>query len=153
MEEVGRLRGRAPVELLSAPGAGRRRARPGQVAGEFLVVVSAVLILFFMFFALYSGQLVNSAQAGDSIVAMRVASAVQSAIDYAYLAGDGAEYNVSIRTSGVNVTVSGGEVVASSRYGVHYQPLLTDNVNSTVIVAGPAIFRNRGGVIEIVQPA
>ena len=113
------------------------------------MVVSVMLVLFFMFYWLYSNQVVNSLQANDNIVTMRVASEVQSAIDYVYLAGDGTEYNTTIRTSGVNVTIADGEVVARSAYGTHYLPLLTDDVNATDIYPGDITIRNNGGVIGI----
>ncbi len=114
-----------------------------------MVVVSAVLLLFFMFYLLYAGQITNSAQADSNIVAMRVASAVQSAINYVYLAGDGAQYNATIRTSGMTVTIAGGVVEARSASGAHYLPLLTDKVNATEIHAGSMMIRNSGGAILI----
>ncbi len=120
-----------------------------QVAAEFMVVVSVILVLFFMLYMIYSSQLVNSQQANSNIVTMRVASAVQSAIDYVYLAGDGTVYNTTIETSGTNVTIANGVVEASSVYGAAYLPLLTDNVNATNISTGNMIVRNSGGVISI----
>lgn len=114
-----------------------------------MMVVSAVLLLFFMLYLLYAGQITNSRQADDNIVAMRVASAVQSAINYVYLAGDGTEYNATIRTSGMNVTIADGVVEARSVSGADYLPLLTDNVNATEIHAGSMMIRNSGGVIRI----
>jgi hypothetical protein len=108
-----------------------------------------VLLLFFLFYMLYANQIVIAGQANDNMVSMRVASAVRSAINYVYLAGDGTQYNATFRTSGINVTIEAGEVVARSAFGASYMPLLTDRVNATSIGTGNVIIRNHGGVIGI----
>jgi hypothetical protein len=91
----------------------------------------------------------NSEQADSNIVTMRVASEVQYAIDYVYLAGGGTVYNTTILTSGTNVTIGNGVVEADSVYGTAYLPLLTDDVNATNISAGNYVISNDNGAILV----
>jgi hypothetical protein len=120
-----------------------------QVTGEFIIILSVMLILFYMFYALYANQTINSYQANERIVSMRVATEVQSAINYVYLAGDGTAFNTSIRTSGINVTISNGVVEARSQFSEYDLPLLTNRINITTINPGTVVLRNNRGVIGI----
>ena len=120
-----------------------------QVTGEFMIILSVVFILFYIFYALYANQIVNSYQADASITSMRVASGIQAAINYVYLAGDGTTFNTSIRTSGINVTISNGVVEARSEFSEYDLPLLTNRINATTINPGDIALRNNLGVIEI----
>jgi len=128
---------------------GVRRIMRAQVTGEFMVILSVVFILFYIFYALYANQIVNSYQADESITSMRVASQVQSAINYVYLAGDGATFSTSFRTSGMNVTISNGVVEARSEFSEYDLPLLTNRINMTTINPGDITLRNDHGVIGI----
>ncbi len=129
----------------------KMRLCKAQVTGEFMIVLSVMLVLFYIFYALYANQIVISYQADEKIMAMRVASSVQSAINYVFLAGDGASYNTSIRTSGMDVKIINGVVEAHSGFSSYYLPLLTNRVNVTTINAGDISIRNNLGAIEIVQ--
>ena len=127
----------------------KAKVAKAQVTGEFMVVLSVMLILFYVFYMLYANQIVNSYQADERIVAMRVAAAVQSAINYVYLAGDGTVYNTSIRTNGMNVTIMNGVVEVRSDFSGYYLPLLTNRINTTTINPGDMTIRNNLGVIEV----
>jgi len=120
-----------------------------QVTGEFLVVLSAMLLLFYVFYLLYMDQVANSFQANEKLTAMRIASGIRAAINYVYLAGDGSVYNTTIRTQGYNVTLINGVVGVESDFAAYYLPLLTKNVNATTVNQGEVVFRNDDGVINI----
>lgn len=120
-----------------------------QVTGEFMIILSAMLLLFYIFYMLYIGQVTNSWQANEKLVAMRVASGIRSAINYVYLSGDGTVYNTTIRTHGYNVTIYGGVVGVQSDFAAYYLPCLTPNINASTVNQGDVMFRNNGGLIEI----
>ena len=122
---------------------------PGQVTGEFMIILSVMLLLFYVFYMLYIDQLTNSWQANEKLVAMRVASGIRSSINYVYLSGDGTVYNTTIRTHGYNVTINNGVVGVESDFAAYFLPLLTANINATTINQGDVVFRNDGGVINI----
>jgi hypothetical protein len=155
LEKGRRLRGQESVGFLNPPAAldslshVRTKSVRGQSASEFIVIFCLIMLLFFMFYALYTNQIVISYQANEKIICMRVATAVASAIDYVYLAGDGTVYNTTIRTSGMNVMVSNGIVVASSNFSSYSFPLLTKSMNDTPIYPGSITITNRNGVISI----
>lgn len=127
----------------------KRKTRNAQVTGEFMVILSAMLLLFYVFYMLYIGQLSNSWQANEKLVAMRVASGIRSAINYVHLSGEGTEYRTTIRTHGYNVSISNGVVGVESNFAAYYLQLLTSNINTTTVKQGDVVFRNNGGLIEI----
>lgn len=114
-----------------------------------MVVLSAMLLLFYVFYLLYMDQVANSFQANEKLTAMRIASGIRAAINYVYLAGDGSVYNTTIRTQGYNVTLINGVVGVESDFAAYYLPLLTKNVNATTVNQGEVVFRNDDGVINI----
>lgn len=120
-----------------------------QVTGEFMVILSAMLLLFYVFYILYIGQVSNSWQANEKLVAMRVASGIRSAINHVHLSGDGTVYNTTIRTHGYNVSINNGVVGVESEFAAYFLPTLTTNINATTVNQGEVIFRNNGGLIEI----
>lgn len=120
-----------------------------QVTGEFMVILSAMLLLFYVFYMLYIGQVSNSWQANEKLVAMRIASGIRSSINYVYLAGDGTVYNTTVRTHGYNVTINNGVIGVESDFAAYYLQLLTDNINTTTIEQGEMLITNNKGVIEI----
>jgi hypothetical protein len=120
-----------------------------QVTGEFMVILAAMLLLFYVFYMLYFGQVINSWQANQKLVSMRIASGIRSAVNFVYLSGDGTVYNTTIRTHGYNVSISNGVVGVESDFSAYYLPMLTNNINATTVNQGEVIFRNNGGMIEI----
>jgi len=119
-----------------------------------MIVLSVMLLLFFIFFLIYANQITISHESADRITTERIASGIRAAINYVYLAGDGAEYNASFAygLSDVNVSVYGGTVDAQSDVAQYSLPLLTQNVNETYVSPGNVMIRNDGGMIEISQP-
>jgi hypothetical protein len=123
--------------------------RAGQVSGEFMVILSAMLLLFYVFYMLYIGQLTNSWQANEKLVAMRIASGIRSAINHVYLSGEGTVYNTTVRTHGYNVSIHNGVVGVESDFAAYYLPTLTRDINATTVNQGEVVISNRGGVINI----
>ena len=125
----------------------------GQATEEFMVVLSALLLLFYIFYTLYIGQISTSHSAMDRLKAASIAGGIRSAINYVYLAGDGAVYNATIAFGNrpMDVLVSGGTVSVMSDVTSYSLPLLTDNMNATSISQGGIGIRNNGGAIEIYQ--
>ena len=120
-----------------------------QVTGEFMVVLSAMLLLFYVFYMLYISQVSNSWQANEKLAAMRIASGIRSSINHVYLAGDGTIYNTTVRTQGFNVTLINGVVGVESDFAAYYLPLLTNRISATTVSQGEIIITNNKGVIEI----
>lgn len=120
-----------------------------QASTEFIVVLSVIMVLFFIFYSLYADQFVNSRQSSEKIAAMTTAISVRNAINYVYLAGDGTQYNTSLKIVNMNVSVHDGVVWAQSDFGSYYAPLLTSKINTTTINGGDVLIRNNKGLIEI----
>jgi len=122
----------------------------GQQSAEFFVVIAVIMFIFLVFLVIYQGQNVNLLQSQDSVSAMERAYSLASAINYVYLAGDGASYNFTFRKySNENVSISGRAVQCSKNYVVAQAPLLTDQVNATIVGGGEMLIKNNEGVIEI----
>jgi hypothetical protein len=123
-----------------------------QVTAEFLVVVSALAAIFLIFYVVYFGQNINLTQSQDSIAAMRNAYALSAAMNYVYLAGEGAQYNFTLRKEqDENVTISNLSVESSRTHAVAQAPLLEGNTNASSVNGGQMVIRNNDGVIEIGQ--
>ena len=121
-----------------------------QVSLEFMVVFSALFAMFLLVFALSFGGNGNLVQIQDSAASMRNAQSIAAAINYVYLAGDGASYNLSISNvlNTENITVS-SHVVSSARRNVYSSaPLLNGKMNFTFLGRGNVILTNNGGEID-----
>ncbi len=124
-----------------------------QVTAEFLVVLSALMTIFLIFYVVYSGQNLDAAQGRDSLLTMRDAYSLSNAINAVYLAGDGASYNATIAYSGPdeNLSVSPLYVEAARGEAVAQSPLISGAINSTAINGSQAVITNSGGAIGIAQ--
>ncbi len=107
----------------------RGRGRPrGQIALEFIVVYSVVLIVFLLVFAIISGQRAASLNAQQASIARIEAQEIASYMDRAVSAGSGyyssvslaqglgsVPYNIYITTSGVVIvnSTAGGQPVSA----------------------------------------
>lgn len=120
---------------------------------EFLVVYSALLLIFVVVFAIIFGSEVVLAQAGDTVAARRDAQAVAAAINFAYLAGDGASYSFEApRTGGMeSITISDYTVTAKRAHATASAPLLHADVNASGIEGGNMTISNTGDGIDVAQ--
>ena len=124
-----------------------------QVSSEFMVVFSALLMIFVVVFTMYFGGSLNLFQTQGSVASYRNAYAIASAINFAYLAGEGASYNLTISRLGneENVTVSDFGVTSERPGASASAPLLDADVNTTSIGRGSIVITNKNGGIGIAQ--
>lgn len=122
-----------------------------QSSPEFLIVFAALLMIAVMVFAIYFGGSLNLFQSQDSAAALRNAYAVAAAINYVYLAGDGASYNFTLTNvlNGENITITDYEVASSRPQASAYAPLLDANVNVSSLGRGDMSITNNRGEIDI----
>jgi uncharacterized protein (UPF0333 family) len=122
-----------------------------QISFEFMIVFSVLLTISMIVFAISSGTDLNLAQIRDSVAALRNAHSAAAAINYVYLAGDGASYNFTPANimNGENITLSGHAVTSWRPYATISAPLLDARVNASSLGRGDIIISNNGGEIDI----
>lgn len=121
-----------------------------QASLEFLIVFSALLTLFLVVFALSFGGNGNLVQIQDSAASMRNAQSIAAAVNYVYLAGNGASYNLTISNvlNAENITLSSHVVSSTRRNAYSSAPLLNGKMNFTSLGRGNVILANNGGEID-----
>jgi uncharacterized protein (UPF0333 family) len=124
-----------------------------QVSSEFMIVVSALAMIFIIVFFISAGGSTNLRQAQDSSAALRNAYAAAAAINYVYLAGDGASYNLTLKNlaEGENITISSYAVTSERPRAYASVPLITGSVNASSLEGGQALMTNNRGRIDVTQ--
>jgi uncharacterized protein (UPF0333 family) len=124
-----------------------------QASFEFMVVLTALLMLFIIVFVITSGGRSNLLQAQDNSAASRNSYSVASAINFVYLAGDGASYNYTSRNAPpeMNTTITGYTVTTQWMGAWISAPLLDGRVNESSMGTGSFVITNNGGEIDISQ--
>jgi uncharacterized protein (UPF0333 family) len=124
-----------------------------QVSFEFMVVFAALMMIFVAMFALYFGGSLNLFQAQDSAAAQRDAQSVAAAINYVYLAGDGASYDFTLANmaGAENVTISDYSVTSDRPKASASAPLLDAGTEPDSLPAGNAVISNNQGEINITE--
>jgi hypothetical protein len=122
-----------------------------QVSSEFMVVYTALMILFVVMFTIFFGSDRNLLQTADSVSAMRNAQALASAVNYVYLAGDGASYDYTIGSldEDENLTMSDFSVTSESPEAYASAPLLDGKRNATALGPGSINIANNRGEVHI----
>lgn len=122
-----------------------------QVSSEFMVAYTALLMIFVMVFVIYSGGTLNLFQVQDSLAAFRNAQSAAAAINYVYLAGDGASYSFTAANLAdqENITISDYGVTSDRPQGSASVPLLDAETNTTSIARGSMTITNNRGEIDI----
>lgn len=125
-----------------------------QISIEFLISLSVLLVIFLIFSVVYSGQMTNLFQTQNNLELTKKGYALANAVNYVYLAGDGATYNFT-----TSVSNSGGEnisaydnIVEADRSGASVQvPLIIRGlVNRTINTSkGNIIIWNNQSVITL----
>lgn len=121
-----------------------------QASLEYMVVFSALLVVFLVMFALSFGGGGNLGQIQDSAASMRNAQSIAAYLNYVYLAGDGASYRTYLSgvAEGENITVA-PHTVSSSRRNVYSSAALLDGkMNFTSLPRGSVTISNSGGEID-----
>lgn len=120
-----------------------------QVSSEFMIVYSAVFTLFLVLFFVYFDGSLNLFQTQDRVMALRNAHSIASAINFVYLAGDGASYKFTMSNikNQENITVTDYAITSTRPYASAGAPLLDANVNTSTLGRGNiTIINNRGGI-------
>lgn len=122
-----------------------------QVSPEFLMVYAVLLTIALILFVVYFNGNINLFQNQDKAVALRNANSIAAAINYVYLAGNGASYRftVSGTTTNENITLNDYSVSSTRTHGSASAPLLDANVNETYLERGEIRITNNRGDIHI----
>jgi uncharacterized protein (UPF0333 family) len=122
-----------------------------QVSSEFLVVFSALLLIFVVVFTIFFGGNLNLDNAQDSAASQRNAQSAAAAMNFVYLAGDGASYNYSLTglEETENITMSGFSVTSEGDYTSASSPLLDGKMNSSRLEEGKMVISNEAGEIYV----
>lgn len=125
----------------------------GSISSEFLVVFGLMLLIGLVFYSFQVGESINIQQIREKLAAHRNALAASTALNYVYLAGDGAQYNFTLPyvIDRENITIYEGSVESRRGGTLSSAPLLSSKTNSTTMKGGRTILRNSRGVIEIEQ--
>lgn len=123
----------------------------GQVSFEFLIVYSALLSIFLIALYIYFNGSTNLAQIQEMAVTKTNSRSVASAINYVYLAGDGAKYNFTttaiLSSPKENITISNLSVESKRGFSQSSTQIITSNISSYTINRGNVQIRNdRGGI-------
>ena len=121
-----------------------------QASIEFLIVFSALLGIFLVVFALSFWGEGNLVQIQDSAASMRNAQSIAAAINYVYLAGDGASYNLAISNvlDAENIALSSHAVSSTRRNAYSSAALLNGKMNFSSLGKGKVVLTNNGGEID-----
>lgn len=127
-----------------------RRLR-AQTNAEFLVALAGVLLLVYILIIAEGGQKVNLQQSASTLETMKEAYEFAHAVNYVWLAGDGASYRFVFGERGTRVRMYEGYVEATDNVSVSTDALVTASVVPANISGGMATIRNRNGVITVEQ--
>lgn len=123
----------------------------GQVSFEFLVVYSALISIFLIALYIYFNGATNLIQIQERAVTQSNSRAVASAINYVYLAGEGAKYNFTtsriLNSPKENITISNFSVESKREFSQSSTQIINSNISSYTINRGNVQIRNiRGGI-------
>jgi hypothetical protein len=120
-----------------------------QASSEFIVVYTSLLLIFVVVYSILFGGNSNMFRVQDLVAAQRDAQSVAAAMNFVYLAGDGASYNLTPQktVAGENITISDFGVSAERPDAYASSPLLDAQVNSDYLRNGSVVIRNiKGGI-------
>ena len=122
-----------------------------QVSLEYMIVLSLLLTIFLVIMTVTFGFNMNLFQVQDSKAALRNAHSVAAAINFVYLAGDGASYNLTLTNvmNKENITIHDYSVTSERPYASASAPLLNAKMNTTSIGKGSIKITNDNGEIRV----
>ncbi|MCI0503676.1 hypothetical protein L0Y65_03105 [Candidatus Micrarchaeota archaeon] len=122
-----------------------------QASAEFILVITLLLFIFLIFYVVYVDQASNLVRSRERLSATHEAYALSIAMNYVYLAGDGAslEYPLPFHDGRGNLTVSGAVVESAQGEAVSQSPLLANIQNATQVSSAQVTIRNNGGVLSV----
>lgn len=123
----------------------------GQTSFEFMVVLSALLMLFIIVFSVSAGGQTNLAQARETVFAQRNAFTAATAMNFVYLAGGGASYDITLGAVQDDENITIGEYSVTSMRGAAAagSPLLNGRTNTSLLSRGEYRISNDGGEIHV----
>ncbi len=115
------------------------------------MVYAALMLIFVVVFAILFGGNFNLFQAQDLAAAQRDSQSIATAINFVYLAGDGASYNFTPQDlgPGENITITSFGVGAQRPYDYASAPLLDGQTNASSLGTGSVVISNQAGGIYI----
>ncbi len=128
---------------------GCQKGMKAQISSEFLVVFSMLLMVFLVMYTIFFGSNIDLNQSQNALRAERDAMALAAAINFVYLAGEGAGYNLSMGAlpQGEIITVSGTGVSCEIGKAFGSAPLLTGATSPSGNMSGNVNITNRGGEV------
>jgi hypothetical protein len=122
-----------------------------QTSFEFMVVLAALLMLFMIVFSISIGGSGNLLQARETVSAQRNAYAAAAAMNFVYLAGDGARYNLTLGSvaDGENITISDYSVTSMRDTVSAGAPLLDGRSDASALSRGEFQISNEGGEVHV----
>lgn len=125
----------------------------GNISAEFLTILAALMIIFLIFTVTYSGQNLNIMHIKEMLSGRQTAYSVATAVNYVYLAGDGAQYrfNVIGKDNDENITFFSHSVESRRGAEVSSAPLLNGDINVSTLDERSVVIKNNDGVIGIDQ--
>ena len=129
--------------------------KKSQVATEFILILSILLIVFLSFMVFHERRETEFLGKQDELAAKITAEKVAISINAAYLLGDGAIHKIIIpdkqKIDSISISPQSREVITSYK-GRHYSyPLLTSNISEQILVNRTYTIYNRQGEIIIVS--
>jgi uncharacterized protein (UPF0333 family) len=129
--------------------------KKGQVTFEFMVVYSALLTIFLIAIYIYFDGSQNLFQAQDTAASTSNSKAIASAINFVYLAGDGAAYNFTasniLNQTKENITITNYSVNSKREHGSASAQIINSNISASAIIRGNILISNNRGGINIQQ--
>jgi len=116
-----------------------------------MIVLASLLMLFMIVFSITIGGSTNLLQARETVSAQRNAYAAAAAMNFVYLAGDGASYNLTLGSvlDSENITVSDYSVTSARDTVSASAPLLDGRMNASALSRGEFLISNEGGEIHV----
>ena len=118
---------------------------------EYMVIISLLLTVFLVMMAVSFSSNINLFQLQDSKAALRNSYAVASAINFVYLAGDGASYDLTLTDvmNEENITIYDYSVTSERPYASASAPLLNAKTNTSSPGKGKVKITNDHGEILV----
>jgi len=122
----------------------------GQVSFEMIAVVSALIMISLVVFTISAGGNTNLINIQNTVAAKRDAYSYAAAMNFVYLAGDGASYDFSTKNlrEDENISISGYAVTADRGSASVSVPLLDGKTNTSTPAKGHMTITNDKGEID-----
>jgi hypothetical protein len=122
-----------------------------QVSPEFMAVYAVLFTVALIMFIIYFDSSLNLFQSQDSALAARNSQALAAGINYVYLAGEGANYQLrlNLKQGYENMTIGEFSVSSYMPHAMASAPLLKGGTNFSRLVPGLVAINNSGGRIYV----